>query len=253
MFDLSGKVALVTGASSGIGWASAVALANQGAKVAIAARRVERLEALKKEIEEKGGTALVVPMDVTKKEDREAVVAETVKKFSKLDILVNNAGVYEGTELATATEAAWDKVIDTNLKAYFFLAQAAARDMAKRQWGRIINIASIAMGGVGIGIAGGSAYVASKGGVVGMTESLAIELAAQGILVNAIGPGLIESEMTQSIVTDPKQLEPFLSRFAIKRAGKPEEIAAGVVFLASEEASYTTGATLYIDGGWTAS
>ena len=125
--------------------------------------------------------------------------------------------------------------------------------MAKNQWGRIINIASIAMGGTGVGVAGGSAYVASKGGVVGLTESLAVELAPQGILVNAIGPGLIESEMTKGFIADPKLLTPLLARFALKRVGKPEEIAAGVVFLASDEASYTTGATLYIDGGWLAS
>lgn len=253
MFDLTGKVALITGASSGIGRASAASLAAQGAKVAVAARRLERLEELVGEIASKGGSALAVKMDVTVKEDRERAVVETVAKFGRLDILVNNAGVYAPTELASATEEAWDKVLDTNLKAYFFVAQAAAREMAKNKWGRIINIASIAMGGAGVGIAGGSAYVASKGGVVGLTESLAVELAPQGILVNAIGPGLIESEMTKGFIADPKLVTPLLGRFALKRVGKPEEIAAGVVFLASDEASYTTGATLYIDGGWLAS
>lgn len=252
MFDLTGKVALITGASSGIGRAAAIALASQGAKVAVAARRMERLEGLVVEIAAKGGSALAVKMDVTLKEDRERGVAETVAKFGRLDILVNNAGVYEPTALTSATEEAWDKVLDTNLKAYFFMAQAASREMAKNKWGRIVNIASIAMGGTGVGIAGSSAYVASKGGIVGLTESLAAELAAQGILVNAIGPGLIESEMTTAYTSDPKILTPFLTRFAIKRAGKPEEVAAGVVFLASDEASYTTGATLYIDGGWLA-
>lgn len=253
MFDLTGKVALITGASSGIGRASAASLAAQGAKVAVAARRMERLEELVGKIASKGGSALAVQMDVTVGEDRERAVAETVAKFGRLDILVNNAGVYAPTALASATEEAWDKVLDTNLKAYFFMAQAASREMAKNTWGRIINIASIAMGGTGVGVAGSSAYVASKGGVVGLTESLAVELAPQGILVNAIGPGLIESEMTEGFIADPKLLAPLLTRFALKRVGAPEEIAAGVVFLASDEASYTTGAILYIDGGWLAS
>jgi 2-deoxy-D-gluconate 3-dehydrogenase len=252
MFDLTNKVALITGASSGIGRASAVALAAQGAKVAVAARRMERLEELVGQIAAKGGSALAVKMDVTASEDRTRAVAETVAKFGRLDILVNNAGVYEVTPVETATEEAWDKVLDTNLKAYFFVAQAAAREMAKNTWGRIINIASIAMGGTGVGVAGGSAYVASKGGIVGLTESLAAELGPKGILVNAIGPGLIESEMTQGFVADPKLLNPLLAGLAVKRAGKPEEIAAGVVFLASDEASYITGAILYIDGGWLA-
>lgn len=250
MFDLSGKVALVTGASSGIGYATGLALAVQGAKVAVAARRIDRLEKLVGEIAAKGGSALAVQMDVTKKEDITRAVSETVTKFGRLDILVNNAGVLDYSPFLDLTEESWDKVIDTNLKGYFLVAQAAAREMAKNKWGRIINIASIASGGVGVGFPMISHYVASKGGVVGLTEALAGELGSMGITANAIGPGGIETEMTNDIT--PEQKQGMTARLPIKRFGKPEEIAAGVIYLASEEASYTTGTTLYIDGGWLA-
>lgn len=252
MFDLTGKVALVTGASSGIGRGIAIALSRQGAVVALAARRVDRLTELSEEIKKQGKEALIVQMDVTKKDQVEKGVAQVVAVFGKLDILVNNAGVYEETGVFDFKEDGWDKVIATNLKAYMVLSHFAALDMAKRSWGRIVNIGSVAMGNQGFGIAGGSAYAASKGGVVGLTESLAAELASKNILVNCIAPGLIESEMTQSIMNDKIQLEAFLPRIPLKRAGKPEEIAAGVVYLASSEASYVTGATFVIDGGWLA-
>ena len=248
MFDLTNKVALITGASSGIGRASAIALAGQGASVAIAARRVEKLEELKKEIEGKGGKALVIPMDVTKKEDIEAGVKKIVETFGRLDILLNNAGVAEFASFFDMTDEQWDKPLNTNLKAYFHVAQAAGREMAKNKWGRIINISSIASGGVAVGFPQVVHYCASKGGIVGMTEALADELAPLGITVNAIAPGAIDTEMIKGV-----DMTPFLGRLAVKRVGKPEEIAAAVVYLASDEASYTTGATLYIDGGWTAS
>lgn len=256
MFDLTGKVALVTGASSGIGRASALALANQGAKVAVAARRLDRLQALVAEIKNHGKDALAVQMDVTKKADVDAAVAATVQAFGRLDILLNNAGALDYSPFLTMTEEKWDLVIDTNLKGYFFVAQAAAREMSKNNppagGGRIINIASIASGGAGVGMAQLVHYTASKGGVVGMTEALADELAPMGILVNAIGPGIIETEMTEGMLKDPKQAEALLARAPLKRAGKPEEIAAAVVYFASDEAGYTTGTTLYIDGGWLA-
>lgn len=252
MFDLTGKVALVTGASSGIGRASALALAMQGAKVAVAARRIDKLQALAAEIKQHGKEALPIQMDVTKKTDIDAAVALTVKTFGRLDILLNNAGVAEFAPALDMTEGQWDKTIDTNLKGYFFAAQAAAKEMVKNKWGRIINIASIASGGVGIGFSQIAHYCASKGGIVGMTEALADEWAANGILVNAIGPGVIETEMTEGMLKDPKQAEALLARAPLKRAGKPEEIAAAVAFLASDEASYITGATLYVDGGWLA-
>ncbi|KKR00538.1 MAG: short-chain dehydrogenase/reductase SDR, 3-oxoacyl-[acyl-carrier protein] reductase [Microgenomates group bacterium GW2011_GWC1_39_12] len=253
MFDLTGKVALITGASSGIGRASALALAMQGAKVAVCARRLDKLEALAAEIKSRGKEAIAIQMDVTKKIDIDAAVAKTVTTFEKLDIILNNAGVAEFVPFLTMTEEQWDKTLDTNVKGYFLVAQAAVREMVKNKSGRIINIASIASGGVGVGFPSIAQYCASKGAVVAMTEALADELAPMGILVNAIGPGVIESEMTEGILKDPKQAEVMLARAPLKRAGKPEEIAAAVVYLASDEASYTTGTTLYIDGGWTAS
>jgi len=252
MFDLTGKVALVTGASSGIGRASAIALAKQGATVVVAARRIDRLGDLAKEIVGMGREALPIMMDVIKKETITAAVNKTVEMYGRLDILLNNAGVAEFIPFLDMTEEQWDKTIDTNLKGYFLMAQLAAREMAKHKWGRIVNIASIASGGVGVGFPSIAHYCASKGGVVAMTEALAIELAPMGILVNCIGPGVIETEMTAGLLKDPKQAEALLARAPLKRAGKPEEIAAAVVYFASEESSYTTGSILYVDGGWLA-
>lgn len=253
MFNLTGKVAFVTGASSGIGRASALALATQGASVAIAARRVEKLEELKKEIEARGGKALVVPMDVLKKEDIQSGIKKTVEVFGRLDILLNNAGIGAVSPTLDMTDEVWDQVINTNLRAYFIIAREAARVMAKNKWGRIISIASILSGGVGTGMAATANYCASKGGVVAMTEALADEFAGLGITVNAIGPGFIETDMTKGVQDTPQMYNGLIARIPMKRFGKPEEIAATVVYLASDEASYTTGATFYIDGGWTSS
>ncbi|MBT9139041.1 MAG: 3-oxoacyl-(acyl-carrier-protein) reductase FabG [Syntrophomonadaceae bacterium] len=250
MFDLTGKVAFVTGASSGIGRASAMALAMQGAKVVVTARRLEKLQALAAEIKQHGKEVIAVQMDVTKKSDIDAAVAETIKTFGRLDILLNNAGTVNYSPFLDITEDMWDKVIDTNLKGYYLVAQAAAREMAKNKWGRIINITSIASGGIGVGISNIVHYCASKGGVVGLTEAMANDLSPMGILVNAIGPGLIATEMANE--SDPFLKQLMETHVPLKRIGKPEEIAAAVVFLASDEASYTTGATLYVDGGWLA-
>ena len=250
MFDLSGKVAVVTGASSGMGWSTAIALANQGAKVVVAARRFDKLQALVAEIKSRGHEAVAVQMDVTKRAEVDAAVQTAVKEFGKLDILVNNAGVLDYSPFLDMKEESWDKVIDTNLKGYFYAAQAAGREMVKTKWGRIINIASIASGGVGVGYPMLSHYASSKGGIIGLTESLAQELGPLGITVNAIGPGGVETEMTAGMTDD--QRKGMFARLPIKRIGKPEEIAAAVVYFASEEAAYTTGATLYVDGGWLA-
>ena len=251
MFDLTGKVALVTGASSGIGRASAIALAKQGATVVVAARRIDKLNDLAREIVAMGREALPVMMDVTKKESITAAVNKTIEMYGRLDILLNNAGVAEFVPFLDMTEEQWDKTIDTNLKGYFLVAQVAGREMAKHKWGRIVNISSIATAAWSR-ISFGRPLLREQGGIVAMTEALAIELAPMGILVNCIGPGVIESEMTEGILKDPKQAEALLARAPLKRAGKAEEIAAAVVYFASEESSYTTGSILYVDGGWLA-
>lgn len=248
MFDLTGKVALVTGASSGIGYGVALGLSSHGANVVVAARRLEKLQALSAEIKNHGKDSLAVQMDVTSRMQIDAAVSKTIKTFGRLDILVNNAGVLDYSPFLDMKEDVWDKVIDTNLKGYFMVAQSAAREMAKNNWGRIINITSIASGGVGVGFPMIAHYVASKGGVVGLTEALAVELGSMGITVNAIGPGAIESEMTATI--SKEQMQGMVARLPIKRIGKPVDIAAAVIYFASEEAGYTTGATLFVDGGW---
>lgn len=252
MFNMLNKVALVTGASSGIGEACGKMLAAQGVKVALAARRIERLEKITSDLVNQGFTALPLKMDVTNKEEINQGIKTIIEKYGKLDILVNNAGVVDFMPFLEMTEESWDRVIDTNLKGYFLVAQAAAREMVKNKWGRIINIASVAMGGVGIGFPKIAHYCASKGGVVAFTESLADELAPMDILVNCIAPGLILSEMTQSTIDNKEQLQAFLSKVPLKRVGKPEEIASAVVYFSSDEASYTTGSTLVVDGGWLA-
>jgi len=249
MFNLSNKVALVTGASSGMGRATAIALAAQGAHVIAAARRLDRLE----DLAANNPQILPVRTDVTKRTDIDNAVALAVKTYGKLDILVNNAGVLSYSPFLNLTEEIWDTVMTTNLKGYFHAAQAAAKEMVKNQptdKGRIINIASIASGGVGVGFPAIAHYCASKGGIIGLTEALAAELGPMGITVNAIGPGGVETEMTQG--TNEEAKKAMTARLPIKRFGKPEEIAAGVVYFASDEAAYTTGATLYIDGGWLA-
>ncbi|MBI3980780.1 SDR family oxidoreductase [Candidatus Microgenomates bacterium] len=250
MFSLAGKVALVTGASSGIGEACGKILASQGAKVALTARRKDRLEKLAGELKQQGLTALPLMMDVTDKKQINEAVDQIIKEYGRLDILVNNAGVVDFVPFLEMSEESWDRVIDTNLKGCFLVAQKAAREMMKNKWGRIINISSVAMGGVGIGFPSIAHYCASKGGVVAFTESLADELAPLGILVNCVAPGLIVSEMTQAMVDDPEQMKGFLPKIPLKRPGTPEEIASAVVYLASDEASYTTGSTLVVDGGW---
>lgn len=252
MFELNNKVALVTGARRGMGKADAIALARQGAKVVVTDINLDECQKVVDEIRSFGQEALAFKMDVADKNEIDEVFTKTVEKFGKLDILVNNAGIYFPKIALEMTEEEWDKMIDINLKGQFLCSQRAAKEMAKNKWGRIINIASVASGQVGKGIFGGSHYTASKGGIIAMSESLAIEFAPLGINVNTIAPGAIDTPMIQDVKMPKEEVEAFLAQIPLKRFGTPEEIAAMVVFLASEESSYITGATFYVDGGWLA-
>lgn len=252
MFELKNKIALVTGARRGMGRTHALKLASQGAKVAVTDIDLGECQTVADEIKANGGEAIAFELDVTKKKQVDNVFDEVVKHFGRLDILVNNAGIYESKPALEMSEEEWDRMIDINLKGEFLCAQKAAREMAKNKWGRIINVASIASGGVGVGIVGGAHYTASKGGIIGLTETLAIEFAPLGINVNVIAPGAIDTPMIQAAQLSEEELAGMLQQVPLKRIGKPEEVSALVVFLASEESSYVTGATFHVDGGWLA-
>ena len=252
MFDLRDKVAIVTGARRGMGRTHALALSSRGAKIVITDVDLKECGLVAEEIKAKGNEAMCFKMDVSNKIEVNEVFDEVIKKFGRLDILVNNAGIYVSKPALDISEEEWEQIIHINLKGQFLCAQRAAKEMAKNKWGRIINIASIASGGVGVGIAGGAHYTASKGGVIGMTETLAVEWAPLGINVNVIAPGAIDTPMVGAAQLSKEVMDAMLQGIPLKRIGKPEEVSAAVVFLASDEASYITGTTLYVDGGWLA-
>ncbi|OGM91064.1 hypothetical protein A3A20_00515 [Candidatus Wolfebacteria bacterium RIFCSPLOWO2_01_FULL_45_19] len=252
MFQLKNKIALVTGAKQGMGRTHAFALAEQGAKVVVTDINQDECAAVVEEIKSKGGEAACFKMDVSNEAEVDQVFDKVVKQFGRLDILVNNAGIYFSKLALELTEEDWDKMININLKGQFLCAKRAAKEMVKNKWGRIINISSVASGQVGVGIAGGAHYTASKGGIIGMSETLAVEWAPFGINVNVIAPGAIDTPMVQAAQIPKEAMDAMLQRVPLKRIGKPEEVSAMVVFLASEEASYVTGATFYVDGGWLA-
>lgn len=250
MADLKNKVAIITGARRGMGKAHALALAKAGAKVVVSDVSQEDCEKVVKEIKKNRGEAIAVKCDVTQKAEVDKMVRAAVKKWGKVDILINNAGICQFKPFLELTEADWDKTLDINLKGYFLCAQAAAKEMVKQKSGVIVNIASIAMGQVGCGFATLAHYSASKGGIVGMTETLAQELAAYNIRVNAVAPGVIETPMVDPLKQDPKTLEATLARVPLHRMGKAVEVSNLVLFLASDDSSYMTGSTVIIDGGW---
>ncbi len=235
-----------------MGRTHALALAKQGAKVAVTDIDLAECEKVVEEIKSAGGEAAAWKLDVSSAAEVDKVIGEVAGRFGSLDILVNNAGVLNLKPALEMSEEDWDKVLNVNLKGQFLCAQRAAKEMMKNKWGRIINIASIASGGTGIGFAGGTAYAASKGGIIGMTETLASEWAEYGILVNVIGPGAIDTPMVRVGELNPEVSKEISVRVPLKRIGRPEEISSLVVYLASEESSYITGSTFYADGGWLA-
>ncbi|MGE7689225.1 3-oxoacyl-[acyl-carrier-protein] reductase [Lysinibacillus sp. NPDC097214] len=245
MHKLEGKVAVVTGASRGIGRAIALKLANEGAKVVVNYSGSQaKAEEVVATIQENGGEAIAVQASVSKTEEVTALMDAAVKTFGSLDILVNNAGITRDNLLMRMKEDEWDDVLDTNLKGVFLCTKAVTRQMMKQRAGRIINISSI----VGVaGNAGQANYVAAKAGVIGLTKTTAKELASRNILVNAIAPGFIETEMTEQLPEDLKQ--GMLTQIPLAKLGQPEDIAKAVAFLASDDANYMTGQTLHIDGG----
>lgn len=250
MFDLTGKTAIVTGGSRGIGKAACLALATYGAKVVVAGIS-DRSQATVDEIERQGGKAFFSRCDVSKAEQSREAVRKALEKFGSVDIVVNNAGVAGMEPAENVSEDEWDRILAVNLRGLFFMSQAAARAMITAgNGGRIINIGSI-FGRVGSEL-GATPYHASKGGIVVLTRALACEWAKYRILVNAIGPGFIKTEMTQGIEEAPDLYRLLEERHALKRFGTPDEIAGAVVYFASEASRFVTGQNLYVDGGYTA-
>ena len=241
---LSGRVALVTGASQGIGRACALRLAQSGAAVALAARGQEKLQALVGEIAAAGGTAAAFPLDVGDEEQIKAVFKSAIAQLGKIDILVNNAGITRDQLMMRMKRADWDAVLNTNLTSAYLCTQQAIGSMLKQRWGRIINIASI-FGQTGQ--AGQANYAASKAGLIGLTMAIAREVGSRNITCNAVAPGFIETAMTSGLADDLKQNA--VKMIPLGRVGSPEDVASAVAFLASEEASYITGHVLNVNGG----
>ncbi len=248
--NLKNKVAIITGARRGMGKAHALTLAEAGAEVVVSDISLEDCQKVAGEIEKKGGEALAVKCDVSSKEEVEQMVKKVLDTFGRIDILVNNAGILTFKPFLELTEEDWDKVMDVNLKGYFLCAQACAKEMVKQKSGSIVNIASIGMGQVGVGFPGIVHYCASKGGIIAMTEALALEMTPYNVRVNAIAPGAIDTPMAAS--SDEKAMEGTLARIPMHRMGRPEEVSKAVLFLASDDSSYMTGSVVVVDGGWLA-
>ncbi|MBK5961024.1 beta-ketoacyl-ACP reductase [Rhodoplanes elegans] len=241
MFDLTGKTALVTGATGGIGGAIAKALHAQGATVAISGTKADKLEALAAAL---GDRVHALPCNLADRAEVEKLVPAAEAALGQLDILINNAGLTRDNLFMRMKDAEWDDVIAVDLTAAFVLARAAVKGMMRRRFGRIVSITSV----VGVsGNPGQGNYAAAKAGMIGMSKALAQEVASRGITVNCVAPGFIQTAMTD--VLNDKQRETVLSRVPAGRLGTSEEIAAAVVYLASEQAAYTTGQTLHVNGG----
>ncbi len=250
-FDIRGQTAIVTGASGGLGVTFAETLAEQGVNLVIAARRYEKLVKVAEDISSKYGITVVpVQTDVSQEEQVINMMKTAIEKFGSIEILVNNAGTASLSPSVDMTLEEWKKVIDVNLTGVFLCARTAAREMIKKKYGKIVNIASI-YGAVG-DIFPTAPYYASKGAVINLTRALAIEWASHKINVNAIAPGFFPSEMTETVFRDEKTLKYILSRTPLGRTGEPLDLKAALTYLASPASNYVTGQTLFVDGGWTA-
>lgn len=246
LFDLTGKVALVTGASRGIGKALSVALAQAGCDIAANARTEQSLKEVCAQIERLGRKCLCAVGDVSDESQVNQFVKAASEHFGKIDILVNNAGVWEGTYFLRLPKADWDKVLNVNLTGAFLVAKAVARVMLKTRSGKIINISSV------LGLRASpeaTAYCVAKGGIIQMTRVMAIELGPAGIQVNCLAPGLIATDMTKGYVEDKEAMKIYLSRVPLGRYGRPEELAGVTIFLASKASDLMTGQVIVVDGG----
>lgn len=249
MNRLAGKVALVTGGNAGIGEAIAKTFVREGAAVAITGRRQEELDRVVREVGPHTGRVLAIAGSVTDDGHARSAVAEVVQRFGAVDILINNAGVGEfGRRLHELDDKTWARVLDVNLTGVFRMTRAAIPEMLKRGRGAIVNISSIASL---VGIPYLPVYAASKGALDALTRAIAIDYAKDGIRCNVVNPGLIATPMAAPLMANPEQLDPILSHYPIRRAGKPEEVADMVLYLASDEAAWVTGGTFTIDGGMT--
>jgi 3-oxoacyl-[acyl-carrier protein] reductase len=241
---MTNRTALITGASRGIGRACALALAQAGSRVAVAARNLDQLEALADEIRSQGHEAFAVTIDLANPDSIREAIARTAKDFGPIAILVNNAGITKDNLALRMKKEDWDSVIATNLTGAFLAIQQVLHGMMRERWGRIINISSV----VGeMGNPGQANYVASKAGLIGLTKSIAQEMGSRNITVNAVAPGFVETDMTHGLSEELK--EKMLANIPLKRIGRPEDVAAAVRFLASEEAGYITGHVLDVNGG----
>ncbi len=246
-FQLTGKVAIVTGASRGLGQGIAIGLAEAGADVALVARTKAALEQTAAAIQKVGRKALVVPVDLKGAAEADRVVQETLKGLGRVDILLNVAGTQVRKPFFEMTEQDYEYLMSVNLKALFFISQAASKEMAKQSKGKIINITSLTSF---IGISNISLYTASKGAVASLTRQFAVELAKYNIQCNAIGPGYFRTELTEALFQDPEKAKWVLSKIPMGRTGVPEDLVGAAVFLASAASDYITGQIVNVDGGW---
>ena len=246
---LQGKVAIVTGGTRGIGFGLATSLARAGADLTVVSRNREQAQQPLEALRSLGGRVLYVEADVTKANDLQRMVEETIKEYGKIDILVNNAGTTMTKPVLETTEEDWDRVIDTNLKSVFFACREVGKIMVSQKQGKIINIASISAKSASPLIA---PYCASKAGVVQLTKALALEWARYHINVNAIGPGYVKTDMNKDILENEKLYQSIINRIPFRSLAKEDDLAGALIYLASEASNYVTGHTIFVDGGWMA-
>ena len=247
-FKLNGKSGIITGAGSGIGFGLATGLVQAGAELVIAARNLEKINAAAEKLQQHGGPVIPVKTDMASMDDIRALVDHTVDEFGKIDFLFNNAGIIRRNNSEDFLESDWDEMLNINLKGPFFLAQAVARVMiSQNRKGKIINTTSLIAEQGGMRV---PAYSASKGGLAQVTKTMANDWAKYNINVNAIGPGWVNTEMTQALREDKERFKGITSRIAMGRWAEPEELAGAAVYLASDASDYVTGQTIFVDGGW---